>query len=100
MQIVIHPGSDVNILKKIAKKICSFLTQNKAIFCLILIITLVFEKTPIFCQKLSKIVENCDRNIDPRIQSYEHELQRQRCEYFTTNSLVHKKLFSYASQAD
>jgi hypothetical protein len=50
--------------KKIAKMV--FLTQNKAKLCKILIITLVFEKTPIFRRKLGKIAENCDHNIDPR----------------------------------
>jgi hypothetical protein len=40
--------------KNSAKKI-GVLTQNKAKLCKILIITLVFEKTPIFSQK---IVEN------------------------------------------
>jgi hypothetical protein len=33
-----------------------------------MIITLVFEKTPIFCRKLAKIAENCDHNIDPRMK--------------------------------
>jgi hypothetical protein len=29
-------------------------------------ITLVFEKTPIFSQKIGKIAENNDHNIEPR----------------------------------
>jgi hypothetical protein len=43
----------------------AFLIQNKAKICKILIITLFFEKTPIFCQKLSKIAENCDHKKTP-----------------------------------
>jgi hypothetical protein len=51
--------------KKSAKKL-AFLTQNKAKLFKMLIITLVFEKKrKLFCQKLSKIAENCDHNIDP-----------------------------------
>jgi hypothetical protein len=50
--------------KQIAKKL-AFLTRNKAKLCKILIITLVFEKTPFFRRKLAKIAENCDHNIDP-----------------------------------
>jgi hypothetical protein len=47
--------------KNSAKKL-ALLTQNK-----ILIITLAFEKNAnFFRQKLSKIAENCDGNIDPR----------------------------------
>jgi hypothetical protein len=45
----------------------AFLPQNKAKLYKILIITLVFKKNAIFCQKLSKIAENCDHNIDPRL---------------------------------
>jgi hypothetical protein len=46
----------------------AFLTQNKAKLCKILIITLFFlEKNAIFCRNMSKIAENCDHNIDPRI---------------------------------
>jgi tetrahydromethanopterin S-methyltransferase subunit B len=41
----------------------AFLTQNKAKWCKILIITLVFEKKA----KLSKIAENCDHSIDPGV---------------------------------
>jgi hypothetical protein len=48
--------------KNSAKKL-AFLTQNKAKICKILIITLVFEKTPFFRRKLAKIAENCDHNI-------------------------------------
>jgi hypothetical protein len=50
--------------KQSAKKL-AFLTQNKAKLCKNLIITLISEKTPIFCRKLAKIAENCDHNIDP-----------------------------------
>jgi hypothetical protein len=52
--------------KNSAKKL-AFLTQNKAKLCKILIISLGFEKNAnYFRRKLSKIVENCDHNIDPR----------------------------------
>jgi hypothetical protein len=60
----IQPGTDVMILKifspkKSAKKL-PFLTQNKAKLCIILILTLVFEKNANFfaecCQKSQKIV--------------------------------------------
>jgi hypothetical protein len=52
--------------EKFSEKI-GVLTQNKAILCKIVIITLVFDKkTPIFSQKIVKIAENCDHNIDPR----------------------------------
>jgi hypothetical protein len=54
--------------KKFAKKL-AFLTQNKAKLYKNLIITLVVEKNAIFCRNLSKIAENCDRNIDPRSRS-------------------------------
>jgi hypothetical protein len=55
-----NPGTDVMILKifspnNSAKKL-AFLTQHKAKLCKILIITLVFEKNAIFCQKWQKIV--------------------------------------------
>jgi hypothetical protein len=30
-------------------------------------------------QKMLKIAENCDHNIDPRSLSYDHEFQHQRC---------------------
>jgi hypothetical protein len=50
--------------KKLAKKL-KFLNQNKAKLFKILIITLVFVKTPFFRRKLSKIAENCDHNIGP-----------------------------------
>jgi hypothetical protein len=65
-----RPVTDVMIFKifspkKSAKKLV-FLTQNKAKLFENMIITLVFEKNAIFCrQKLSKIAENCDHNIDP-----------------------------------
>jgi hypothetical protein len=51
-------------LKKSAYK-SAFVTQNKAI--------LIFlnDLTPFFRQKLPKIAENWDHNINPRIQSFE-----------------------------
>jgi hypothetical protein len=55
--------------KNLAKKM-AFLTSNKAKLCKNLIITLVFEKNAIFAK---------NRNIEPRNQSYDRELQRQRC---------------------
>jgi hypothetical protein len=55
----------LNIFAKKFSEKMAFLTQNKAKLCKILIITLVFEKNTNFCQKLSKIAENCDHNIDP-----------------------------------
>jgi hypothetical protein len=56
--------------KKSAKKL-AFLTRNKAKLCKILIITLVFEKNAYFFrQKLSKIAENCDHNIDHRMGEF------------------------------
>jgi hypothetical protein len=63
-------GTDVMIFKffspKNSAKKLAFLAQNKAKFCKILIITLVFEKNAnFFRRKLSKIAENCDHNIDP-----------------------------------
>jgi hypothetical protein len=62
-------GINVMILKifspRYFAKILAFLTQNKGKLCKSLIITLVFEKTPIFRQKLGKIAQNCDHNIDP-----------------------------------
>jgi hypothetical protein len=62
-------GTDVMILKiffpKISAKKLAFLTQNKAKLCKIFITTLVFEKNAIFSQKIVKIAENCDHNIDP-----------------------------------
>jgi hypothetical protein len=64
------PGTDVMIFKifspKNSAKKLAFLTQNKGELCKILIITLVFEKTPFFRRKLAKISENCEHNIDPR----------------------------------
>jgi hypothetical protein len=53
-----RPGTDVMIFKifspKNLAKILAFLTQNKASFATIVIITLVFEKTPIFSPKMGK----------------------------------------------
>jgi hypothetical protein len=43
----------------------ALLTQNKDKLCKNFIITLVFEKNDIFRQKLARIAENCDHNIDP-----------------------------------
>jgi hypothetical protein len=44
----------------------AFVTRNKAKLGKNFIITLVFEKKcQFFRQKLSKIAENCDHNIDP-----------------------------------
>jgi hypothetical protein len=58
--------------KKFSKKL-AFLTQNKAKLWKILIITLVFEKNAnFFRQKLSKIAENCDHNIDPWLATASH----------------------------
>jgi hypothetical protein len=49
----------------------AFLTQNKAKLCKNWIITLVLKKkTPFFRRKLSKIAENCDHNIDPRLGEF------------------------------
>jgi hypothetical protein len=53
------------IFKIFLAKNCRFFTQNKAKLCKILIMTLFFEKNANFCQKLAKIAENCDHNIDP-----------------------------------
>jgi hypothetical protein len=44
----------------------AFLTPNKYKLSKILIKTLVFEKSAIFCRKWPKTAENCDHNIDPR----------------------------------
>jgi predicted aldo/keto reductase-like oxidoreductase len=62
--------NDVMILKifspKNSAKKLAFLTQNKANYAKFLIITLVLEENAnFFRQKLSKIAENCDHNIDP-----------------------------------
>jgi hypothetical protein len=52
----------------------AFLTQNKAKLCNFFIITLVFEKNAkFFRRKLSKIAENCDHNIDPRLTRWFYE---------------------------
>jgi hypothetical protein len=52
------PGTDVMILKIFSPKNSAtnlaFLTGNKAKLCKNLIITLAFEKTPIFSQKIVK----------------------------------------------
>jgi hypothetical protein len=50
--------------KNFCEKIGVF-AQNKAKLCKNWIITLVFEKTPIFSPKIGK---NCDRKIDPYIE--------------------------------
>jgi hypothetical protein len=43
--------------------------SKKTKLCKNLIITLVFEKNAkLFRQKLSKIAENCDHNMDPRFE--------------------------------
>jgi hypothetical protein len=47
------------------KKRLAFLTQNKGKFKKKFNITLVFEKNAIFAEKVGKIAENCDHNIDP-----------------------------------
>jgi hypothetical protein len=57
--------------KKFAK-ILAFFAQTTASFCKNSIVTLVFEKNAnFFRQKLAKIAENCNNNIDPRSQSYD-----------------------------
>jgi hypothetical protein len=53
--------------QKNRQKKLAFLTRNKAKLRNILIITFVFEKKrQFFRQKLAKIADNCDHNIDPR----------------------------------
>jgi hypothetical protein len=53
--------------KNSAKKL-AFLTQNKGKLGKILIITLFFEKNAnLFAEKLAKIAENCNHNIDPSL---------------------------------
>jgi hypothetical protein len=56
----LFPGTDIMIFKifspKNSAKKLAFLMQNKAKLCKTLIITLVFEKTPIF------FVENCRKS--------------------------------------
>jgi hypothetical protein len=59
---IAQSGTDVIIFKiispkKIAKKL-AFLTENKAKFCKILIVTLIFEKHAIFSPKNGK---NCKK---------------------------------------
>jgi hypothetical protein len=51
---------------KKSTKTVSLLTPNKVKLCKNLIITLIFEETPIFSPK---IAENCHHNIDPRTWS-------------------------------
>jgi hypothetical protein len=47
-------------------KILALFAQTAASFCKNGIIRLLFEKDAnFFCQKLAKIAENCDHNIDP-----------------------------------
>jgi hypothetical protein len=55
--------------RKILRKNWRFWLITKLNSAKILIITLVFEKTPIFRRKLGKIAENWDHNIDPRLQT-------------------------------
>jgi hypothetical protein len=53
-------------LKKLATKFA--FVKNAACYCKILINTVdFFKKTPFLCQKLTKIAENCDYNIEPWI---------------------------------
>jgi hypothetical protein len=63
--------TDVMILKiftpKNLVKMLAFLLKLLLVFAKKLIITLVFEKRPIFRQKLAKIAENCDHR--PRLQN-------------------------------
>jgi hypothetical protein len=63
-------GTDVMILKifspKIFAKKLAFFAKNKAKIGKNRIITLVLEKNAnFFDEKLAKIAENCDHNIDP-----------------------------------
>jgi hypothetical protein len=52
----------------------AFLTQNKANFCKILIITLVFENNAnFFAENCLKSQKNCDHNIDPRVTRFVFE---------------------------
>jgi hypothetical protein len=57
----------LNILaEKFSEKIGVFLLKLLLVFAKIVIITLAFEKNAnFFAEKLSKIAENCDHNIDP-----------------------------------
>jgi uncharacterized protein Usg len=50
--------------KKNLPKNSRFLLQTKLNYAKKIISTLVLRKTPIFCQKLSKITENGNNNID------------------------------------
>jgi hypothetical protein len=69
------PGTDVMILKnifseKFGEKIGVFDSKQRK-KCKILIITLFFsEKRHFFRQKMSKIAENCDHNIGPRLEEF------------------------------
>jgi hypothetical protein len=47
-------ASDFTVANENSAKKMAFLTQNKAKICKILIITLFFEKTPIFSPKIVK----------------------------------------------
>jgi hypothetical protein len=48
----------------------AFLTQNKAKLCKNLKYNIGFrEKSQFFRQKISKIAENCDHNIDPSVST-------------------------------
>jgi uncharacterized PurR-regulated membrane protein YhhQ (DUF165 family) len=62
------PRADVMIFRYFRRKNrqkWAFLAQNKATLFKNLVVTLVFEKNANFLrQKLSKIAENCDHNID------------------------------------
>jgi hypothetical protein len=65
-----HLGPMLGFLKYFRRKNwaknLAFLVKNISIFCKICITTLVFKKNAnFFLQKLPKIAENCDRNIDP-----------------------------------
>jgi hypothetical protein len=65
------PGTDVMILKiflpKNSAKKLAFLTQNKLHMQKFYHNIVFLEKRHIFRRKLSKIAENCDHNIDPRL---------------------------------
>jgi hypothetical protein len=74
-------NSSGGLSKNSAKKL-AFLTQNKDKVCKILITTLVFEKNAIFfaenCLKKQKIVIITSTSWS---QSYDRDLQRQRCKF-------------------
>jgi hypothetical protein len=72
----------------------AFLTQNKAKLCKILIITLVFEKNANFCQRLTKIAENCDHCIDPWFEEFNVILVCARIHTFLSIfQFCHRKLW-------